>query len=166
MRSIVKGKVWKFGDDIDTDQIFPGKYLTLTDKSEMALHAMEGVPGKENFAKEAKPGDIIVAGKNFGCGSSREHAVVAIKKVGIAAVVAKSFARIFYRNCVNMALPILEWEAVDQLDEGNLIEIDLEKGEIRDLKNSKVHRCHPLSGLELTILEAGGLIEYLKKEKL
>jgi 3-isopropylmalate/(R)-2-methylmalate dehydratase small subunit len=160
----LKGKIWIFGDDIDTDQIYPGKYLPLTDVSEMALHAMEGVPGKEGFAAQATPGDIIVAGRNFGCGSSREHAPVALKELGIALVMAKSFARIFYRNSVNMALPILECDAVDQLSEGDTLEVDLHKGEVKDLSSSKIYACSPLSGLELEILEAGGLIDYLRKE--
>lgn len=166
MRSIIRGRVWKFGDDIDTDQIFPGKYLPLTSKSEMALHAMEGVPGKENFAKEVAPGDIIVAGKNFGCGSSREHAPVAIKEVGIAVVVAKSFARIFYRNSVNMALPILQCDAVDELSDEDVIEADVREGQIKNLKNSRIYQCTPFSGLELEIVKAGGLIEYLRRKGL
>ncbi len=164
MKSVIKGKVWKFGDDIDTDQIFPGQYLPLTDKSEMALHAMEGVPGRENFAAEVKPGDIIVAGKNFGCGSSREHAPVAIKEAGVVLVVAKSFARIFYRNSVNMALPILECAAVEELSDGDVIEVNPQKGEIKNLNNSNTYPCSQLSGLELELLETGGLIEYLRKK--
>ncbi|RLF60724.1 MAG: 3-isopropylmalate dehydratase small subunit, partial [Thermoplasmata archaeon] len=102
----IRGKAWRFGDNIDTDQIFPGAYLTLTDVEEMGKHAMEGVPGKEDFAKRVNKGDIIVAGKNFGCGSSREQAPIAIKGCGISLVIAKSFARIFYRNAVNIGLPI------------------------------------------------------------
>ena len=104
---IIKGKVWCFGDDVDTDQIYPGKYLPITDKQEMALHAMEGAPGGEEFIENVEPGDIIVAGRNFGCGSSREHAIVAIHGIGISLVIARSFARIFHRNAVNTGLPIL-----------------------------------------------------------
>ncbi|KPJ50795.1 3-isopropylmalate dehydratase [candidate division TA06 bacterium DG_26] len=163
MRVATRGRIWKFGDDIDTDQIFPGKYLTLTDKSEMARHAMEGVPGRTSFAESVTPGDVIVAGRNFGCGSSREHAAVAIKGTGIAAVIAKSFARIFYRNCVNMALPILECDAVDELAEGDTVEVDLRKGTVRNLTSSREYCCSGLSGLEFEILGTGGLIEYLKK---
>jgi 3-isopropylmalate/(R)-2-methylmalate dehydratase small subunit len=160
----MKGKIWIFGDDIDTDQIYPGKYLPLTDPSEMALHAMEGVPGREGFASEAAPGDIVVAGRNFGCGSSREHAPLALKEVGIALVIAKSFARIFYRNSVNMALPVLECDAVDQFSEGDTVEVSLHEGEVKNLNSSRTYACAPLSGLELEILQAGGLIDYLRKE--
>ena len=160
----MKGKIWIFGDDIDTDQIYPGKYLPLTNPSEMALHAMEGVPGREGFASEVAPGDIVVAGRNFGCGSSREHAPLALKEAGIALVIAKSFARIFYRNSVNMALPVLECDAVDQFSEGDTVEVNLHEGEVKNLKNSRTYTCSPLSGLELEILEAGGLIDYLRKE--
>jgi len=160
----MKGRVWAFGDDIDTDQIFPGKYLPLTDPSEMALHAMEGVPGKEGFAAAAKPGDIVVAGRNFGCGSSREHAPLALKELGIALVIARSFARIFYRNSVNVALPVLECDSAADFSAGDVVEVDLREGTVKNLRNLKIHRCSPLSGLELDILEAGGLIEYLRKE--
>jgi len=130
MRPVIRGKIWKFGDDVDTDQIYPGKYLPLTDRSEMGPHAMEGVPGREGFARAVATGDIIVAGKNFGCGSSREHAPVAIKESGISVVIAKSFARIFYRNSVNMALPVLECDAVDRFSEGDTVKVNLHTGEI------------------------------------
>jgi 3-isopropylmalate/(R)-2-methylmalate dehydratase small subunit len=163
MRAVIRGRIWKFGDDVDTDQIYPGKYLPLTDKSEMGRHAMEGVPGREDFAKAVNPGDIIVAGKNFGCGSSREHAPAALKESGISVVIARSFARIFYRNSVNMALPVLECEAIDGLSEGDTIEVNLQTGEITNLRSSEACRCSPFSGLELDILEAGGLIQYLSK---
>ena len=108
MKDKIEGKVWKFGDDIDTDIIIPGRYLVLTDENELAKHAMEGVDPE--FHRKAQDGDIILAGKNFGCGSSREHAPIALKAVGISAVVAESFARIFYRNAINVGLPLLESE--------------------------------------------------------
>jgi 3-isopropylmalate/(R)-2-methylmalate dehydratase small subunit len=160
----LRGKVWKFGDDIDTDQIYPGKYLPLTDKEEMAEHAMEGIPDYENFSKMIKKGDIIVGGKNFGCGSSREHAPISIEYAGIDLIIAKSFARIFYRNCVNIGFPILEAEEedIDNIDDSDELEIDLEKGEIRNLTKMKTFKGKALSGLEMEIMNAGGLLDYLK----
>ncbi len=159
------GKVWKFGDDIDTDQIYPGKYLPLTDKAEMAKHAMEGVEGSEKFLKGVKKGDIMVALKNFGSGSSREHAAVAIKGAGIDVVIAKSFARIFYRNCINTALPVLELPEADEIAEGDAIEVDVETGEIADKTTGKSYKAKPVSGLEMDIMKAGGLLPYLKAKE-
>ena len=161
----LKGRVWKFGDNIDTDQIFPGAYLTLTDVEEMGKHAMEGVPGKEDFAKRVNKGDIIVAGKNFGCGSSREQAPIAIKGCGISLVIAKSFARIFYRNAVNIGLPIMECKDVDMIDEGDTLEVDLESGEIRDIEKNITLKGSPVTSLEFEIMKAGGLISYLKSRE-
>ena len=161
----IRGKAWKFGDNIDTDQIFPGAYLTLTDIEEMGKHAMEGVPGKEDFAKRVNKGDIIVAGKNFGCGSSREQAPIAIKGCGISLVIAKSFARIFYRNAVNIGLPIMECKDVDMIDEGDTLEVDLESGEIRDIEKNITLRGSPVTSLEFEIMKAGGLISYLKNRE-
>lgn len=161
----IRGKAWKFGDNIDTDQIFPGAYLTLTDVEEMGKHAMEGVPGKEDFAKRVNKGDIIIAGKNFGCGSSREQAPIAIKGCGISLVIAKSFARIFYRNAVNIGLPIMECKDVDMIDEGDTLEVDLESGEIRDIEKNITLRGSPVTSLEFEIMKAGGLISYLKNRE-
>jgi len=163
---ILRGKAWKFGDNIDTDQIFPGAYLTLTDVEEMGRHAMEGVPGREDFAKKVNKGDIIVAGKNFGCGSSREQAPIAIKGSGISAVIAKSFARIFYRNAVNIGLPILECKDADRIEDGDILEIDLEKGIIKNLSTNKILEATPLTSLEFEIMKAGGLIRYLKRKSI
>jgi len=163
---ILRGKAWKFGDNIDTDQIFPGAYLTLTDVKEMGRHAMEGVPGREDFAKKVNKGDIIVAGKNFGCGSSREQAPIAIKGSGISAVIAKSFARIFYRNAVNIGLPILECKDADRIEDGDILEIDLEKGIIKNLSTNKILEATPLTSLEFEIMKAGGLIRYLKRKSI
>lgn len=159
----VRGRAWKFGDNIDTDQIFPGAYLTLTDIKEMAKHVMEGVPGKEDFAKKVKKGDIIVAGKNFGCGSSREQAPISIKESGVSVVIAKSFARIFYRNAVNIGLPIIECDEVEKIDEGDELEVDLSNGEIKNLSKGINLKGKPISDLELEIMKAGGLIQYMKK---
>ena len=161
----LKGRAWKFGDNIDTDQIFPGAYLTLTDVEEMGKHAMEGVPGREDFAKKVNKGDIIVAGKNFGCGSSREQAPIAIKGCGVSVVMAKSFARIFYRNAVNIGLPIMECADVDKIEDGDVLEVDLESGEIKVVNKDLILKGSPLTSLEFEIMKAGGLIPYLKSRE-
>lgn len=156
----VQGRVWRFGDDIDTDQIYPGKYLPLTDKKEMAQHAMEGAEGGSKFLKKMKTGDILVAGRNFGCGSSREHAAVAIKGIGVSVVIAKSFARIFRRNAVNTGLPILV--LADDIDENDLLEVNTANGEITNKTKGKTYKATPVSQLEFKIMKAGGLLNYLK----
>ncbi|MGB9721598.1 MAG: 3-isopropylmalate dehydratase small subunit [bacterium] len=165
INKILRGTVWKFGDDIDTDQIYPGKYLPLTDKTEMAKHAMEGTDGGEGFLKNVKSGDIIVAGKNFGCGSSREHAAIAIKGAGISLVIAESFARIFHRNCVNTALLTLELKGAKEINNGDLLEVNLETGEIKNITQNKTYYGEPISALEKEIINAGGLLKYLKSFK-
>jgi 3-isopropylmalate/(R)-2-methylmalate dehydratase small subunit len=159
-----KGKAWKFDDDIDTDQIYPGKYLPLTDKVEMGKVAMSGVEGFEDFSEQISKGDILLAGENFGCGSSREHAVVTLEYAGISVVVAKSFARIFYRNAVNLGYPILESDAVDRAGQNDELEVDADAGIIRNLTTGEDYPCTTLSGLEKEISAAGGLIPYLNKE--
>lgn len=159
----VKGRVWRFGDDIDTDQIYPGKYLPLTDKAEMALHAMEGTDRGEAFISKVSAGDIIVAGKNFGCGSSREHAPVAIKGSGVSVVIAQSFARIFHRNCVNTGLPILFLANAEELRDEDRIEVDISTGLIKNETRGIELMARTLSPLELDIMKAGGLLEYLKQ---
>ena len=161
----LKGRAWKFGDNIDTDQIFPGAYLTLTDVEEMGKHAMEGVLGREDFAKKVNKGDIIVAGKNFGCGSSREQAPIAIKGCGVSMVIAKSFARIFYRNAVNIGLPIMECADVDKIEDGDVLEVDLESGEIKVVGKDLILKGSPVTSLEFEIMKAGGLIPYLKSKE-
>ncbi|MDH4211396.1 MAG: 3-isopropylmalate dehydratase small subunit [candidate division WOR-3 bacterium] len=157
-----RGRVWKFGDDIDTDQIYPGKYLPLTDKAEMARHAMEGTDRGDEFKSGVSTGDIIVAGRNFGCGSSREHAPVAIKGIGIAVVIAESFARIFHRNCVNTGLPILILENTGKLADGDILEIDVSSGSIKNETRGEKLQARTLSALEIKIMQAGGLLEYLR----
>jgi 3-isopropylmalate/(R)-2-methylmalate dehydratase small subunit len=159
----LQGAVWLFGDDIDTDQIYPGKYLPLTDKEEMARHAMEGAEGGIIFIEKVQPGDVLVAGKNFGCGSSREHAVVTLKGIGVSVVIARSFARIFRRNAVNIGLPILQCDTVDTLQNGDRIEVDIDTGSIRNMKTNGVLRAITVSELEKSIMSAGGLLEYLKQ---
>jgi len=160
---MIKGRVWKFGDNIDTDQLYPGRYLPITDKQEMAKHALEGVPGAAQFIKKVQPGDILVVGKNFGCGSSREHAAIAIIGKGISLIVAESFARIFYRNCINTGLPVLEFKEAKEINQGDEIEVNVETGEIKNLTTGKVYKASPISDLELEIMKAGGLLNYLKK---
>lgn len=157
-----KGRVWRFGDDIDTDQIYPGKYLPLTDKEEMARHAMEGTDRGDEFIKGVSSGDVIVAGSNFGCGSSREHAPVAIRGIGIAVVIARSFARIFHRNCVNTGLPILILENIEKLADGDVVEINVGSGSIENRTSGEILQAEMLSELELEIMKSGGLLEYLR----
>ncbi len=157
----MKGKVWKFGDDVDTDIIIPGRYLVLRDEKELAACVMEGCD--PDFSKKVSEGDIIVAGKNFGCGSSREHAPIAIKGSGIAAVVAESFARIFYRNSINIGLPLIEAKNVSKhISEGDIIEIDVDNGILKDLDTSEEFEITPLPEFMLGIMNEGGLINYLK----
>jgi len=160
---IIKGKVWKFKDNIDTDVIIPARYLNTSDPKELALHCMEDC--NPEFVKKMNQGDIIVAGKNFGCGSSREHAPIAIKGAGVSCVIAKSFARIFFRNAINIGLPIFESEeAVDQCLPGDLLEVDTEKGIIKNLSKDKVCKTSPLPEFIQRIISVGGLREYVKKE--
>lgn len=161
MDKMLKGKVWKFGDDIDTDIIIPGRYLVLTEEKELAEHVMEGLDPE--FHKKVLEGDIMVAGKNFGCGSSREHAPIALKSAGISAVVAESFARIFYRNAINVGLPLLESKNISKnVDEGDEIQIDMEKGILKNLKTEEEFKIIGLPDFMLGILENGGLIPYLQ----
>ncbi len=159
-----KGKAWKFGADVDTDAIIPARYLNTSDPKELASHCMEDSTNPE-FMKKMKHGDIIVAGKNFGCGSSREHAPIAIKAAGVACVVAKSFARIFYRNSFNMGLPIFESaEAVDGIKEGDEIEVDAGAGIIRNLSENREFKVAPVPAFMQELIAAGGLMAYTKKK--
>lgn len=161
MDNIIKGKVWKFEDDVDTDAILPGRYLVLTGEKELAACVMEGCD--PNFSEKVKKGDIIVAGKNFGCGSSREHAPIAIKGAGISAVVAESFARIFYRNSVNIGLLLIEAKGISKnINEGDEIEINMDEGVLKDLNNFKEFEIKPLPDFMMNIMEEGGLISYMK----
>ncbi len=157
----IKGRVWKYGDDVNTDVIFPGKYTySISDPKEMAEHALEDLD--PTFVKDMQPGDIIVAGKNFGCGSSREQAVTCLVAKGVGAIIARSFARIYYRNCINNALPAITCpEAVEALESGDEIEVDLEAGEIRCAKGA--FTFPPLPEAVMGIFEAGGLIPYTRK---
>lgn len=159
---MTKGKVWKYGDDVNTDVIFPGKYTyALMEPAEMAKHALEDLdPG---FAKKVHPGDVIVAGKNFGCGSSREQAAACLKYAGVQAVVAKSFARIYFRNAINLGLPVLQSvEASDRLQSGDEVEIDFASGRI--IAGERTFKFPPLPDSVIGILEAGGLIESTRRK--
>jgi 3-isopropylmalate/(R)-2-methylmalate dehydratase small subunit len=159
----MRGTAHKFGADIDTDAIIPARYMVTVDPAELARHCMEDADPE--FPKKVKPGDVIVAGKNFGCGSSREHAPVAIKGAGVACVIAKSFARIFYRNAFNMGLPILESkEASEEIESGHQIDVDLEKGVIRNLTTGKTFQARPIPPFMQQILRDGGLMASLAKK--
>jgi 3-isopropylmalate/(R)-2-methylmalate dehydratase small subunit len=158
----IKGKVWKFGEDINTDVIIPARYLNTSDPAELAKHCMEDAD--PDFSKKIKPGDIIVAGKNFGCGSSREHAPIALKAAGIGCVIASSFARIFYRNAFNMGLPIFECgETAGALGEGDEVEVDADTGEIRDLVTGDVFKAQSIPPFMQELISDGGLIPHVLK---
>ncbi len=160
---LLKGKVWRFGDDIDTDAIIPARYLNTSDPKELARHVMEDAD--KEFPNKVKAGDIFVAGKNFGCGSSREHAPIAIKAAGIQAVIAKSFARIFYRNSFNIGLPIFESEeASKKIKEGDTVEIDAGSGIIKNLTKNEQYTAKPIPPFMQELIAAGGLIEWTKKK--
>ena len=158
----ISGKVVKFGDNVDTDVILPGKYLVLIDPMELAQHAMEGVD--KTFTEKVTDGVILVAGKNFGCGSSREQAPLALKYSGVKCVLAESFARIFFRNAINIGLPAVECNGVSNaVDEGDELDVDLEAGEARNLSKDKTLRVNKLPPFILEILLDGGLIENLRR---
>ena len=160
-------KVWRYGDHIDTDVIIPARYLNIADFKELAEHAMEDSKENlvENFAAGVKVGDYIVAGKNFGCGSSREHAPVVLKVKGIKCIVADSFARIFYRNAINIGLPVLEiGKDVEKIQPGDTIDVDMAKGEITIVNKNIVIKTKPLPELIQKIANCGGLINYVKGE--
>ncbi|MFH0809401.1 MAG: 3-isopropylmalate dehydratase small subunit [Pseudomonadota bacterium] len=156
------GRVWKFGNDVNTDEIIPARYLNSSDPKELAAHVMEDADPE--FPSKVRPGDIIVGGKNFGCGSSREHAPLAIKAAGLPVVLAGSFARIFYRNAFNMGLPILEApEAVREIIQGDEIEVDLDSGRIEILRGGQVFQARPVPPFMQELVHDGGLIEHIKK---
>ena len=160
---ILKGRVWRFGDDVDTDAIIPARYLNTSDPLELAKHVMEDAD--KDFPKKMQKGDIIVAGKNFGCGSSREHAPIAIKAAGLQGVIAKSFARIFYRNSFNIGLPIFESvEASEKIKAGDVVEIDADKGIIRNQTKGEQYAAKPIPPFMQELISAGGLIEWTKRK--
>ncbi|AIY82555.1 3-isopropylmalate dehydratase, small subunit [Clostridium baratii str. Sullivan] len=155
-----KGKVFKYGDNVDTDVIIPARYLNTSDHKELALHCMEDID--KDFIKNVKGGDIIVANKNFGCGSSREHAPIAIKAAGVSCVIAKTFARIFYRNAINIGLPILECdEAVDNIESGNELEIDFSSGTIKNITKNEEYKGQAFPEFMQKIINNNGLVGYI-----
>ena len=156
---LYKGKAITYGDNIDTDVIIPARYLNIDDPEELAKHCMEDLD--ENFINKKTKGDIIVGGKNFGCGSSREHAPIVIKVSGISCVIASSFARIFYRNAINIGLPILECpEAIDDVDEGDILEVDIEQGAIQNITKNKRYKAQGFPPFIIEIIKKGGLMNY------
>ena len=158
-----RGIAWKFGDNINTDLIIAGKYkLRLTDLDELSKHALEAV--KPDFATGVQKGDFVVAGRNFGCGSSREQAPLVLKHLGISAVIASSFARIFFRNAINIGLPAVECEEADEIEPGDRLEIDLTKGYIRNLSKGKAYAFKTMPPQLMKILSEGGLVNYVKKQ--
>lgn len=159
----VKGKAIKYGNNVDTDVIIPARYLNSSDPDELAMHCMEDIDA--DFSSKVDKGDIIVAAKNFGCGSSREHAPIAIKAAGISCVVAKTFARIFYRNAINIGLPILECEELyENTDEGDRLEIDFDNGEIRNITKNMIFKTQPFPAFMQEIIENDGLVGYIKNK--
>ena len=159
----LRGKVWKFGKNIDTDAIIPARYLNTSDPKELAKHCMEDADPE--FPKKVSPGDIIVADSNFGCGSSREHAPIALKAAGVSCVIAPSFARIFYRNAFNMGLPIFECEdAVELINEGDEVEVDGDTGEIVNITTGKKMKAQPIPPFMQELIKDGGLIPHIMKK--
>ena len=163
--TVISGRVWKYGDNVNTDEIIPATYLNTTDEKELAAHCMEAID--PTFAQNVSVGDILVGGTNFGCGSSREHAPIAIKAASIACVVAASFARIFYRNSINMGLPILECkEAVDEAEQNDEMTIDIASGTIQNLTRNKSYEAAAFPEFMQAIIAAGGLIPWVKEHRL
>jgi 3-isopropylmalate/(R)-2-methylmalate dehydratase small subunit len=161
LKTKITGRVWKYGDDVNTDVIFPGKYTySISDRKEMAQHALEDLD--PDFVKSVRPGDVIVAGKNWGCGSSREQAVIALKEIGVGAIVARSFARIYFRNCINEGLPIVTCDAVDTVQTGQEVSIDFEAGKVTTPGSE--YSFPPLAPSVMEILEAGGLVPHVRQK--
>ena len=161
----IEGRVWKFGSDIDTDAIIPARYLNQSDPKELAKHVME--EERPEFLRAVKKGDILLADKNFGCGSSREHAPLALKAAGVSCIIAKTFARIFYRNSLNLGLPLLESpEASEGIKDGDRVQVNLSSGEILDLTQNRKFRASPIPAFMQDLLKDGGLIRHLRKRGL
>lgn len=159
---MIQGKVIKYGDNIDTDVIIPARYLNTTDPAELAGHCMEDLD--KTFTGRVKPGDIMAAGRNFGCGSSREHAPIALKAAGISCIIAETFARIFYRNAINIGLPILECpEAAREIEEGDQVQVDVKTGKIVNLTKGSVYQAEPFPDFMQEIIRADGLIHYVRE---
>ncbi len=158
----ITANVWKFGDNIDTDLIIAARYLNTSNPDELAKHIFEDADVE--FVKKFNIGDIIVAGENFGCGSSREHAPIALKAAGVSAIIASSFARIFYRNAFNVGLPIFELQEVEEISEGDLVNIDIQNGEIINLTNNKQFSFTPIPSFMQELINCGGLMNYAKSK--
>lgn len=158
---VMKGRAWKFGDDVDTDAVIPGRYLIYNTPEELAKYTFEGV--RPEFAKNVHENDIVVAGSNFGCGSSREHAPLALKGAKVACVIAKSFARIFFRNAINIGVPVLECPDTDRISDGDELEVDLATGVIENKTKSETYQATPLPDFVREIVDEGGLIKYARK---
>ena len=170
---IIKGRVWKFGEDVNTDEIIPAPYLNTTDPKALAAHCMEGID--EDFSKKVKKGDVIIGGWNFGCGSSREHAPLAIKAAGVACVIAPRFAGIFFRNAINIGLPIVELESknrqesrrkISRIKTGSSVKVDFKKGTVLDLASKKRYPITPFPEFLLDIIKSGGLMKWQKTKKI
>ena len=157
----MEGKVFKYGDNVDTDVIIPARYLNIADVKELSTHCMEDID--EDFVKNVKANDVIVAGYNFGCGSSREHAPLTIKQNNVSCVIAKSFARIFYRNAINIGLPIIELDKTDEIDNGDTLDIDFENGIIKNKTKNKEYKINVFPEFIKKIIDAGGLMSYAKE---
>ena len=163
MNHLLRGNAWKYGDNVDTDVIIPARYLNTSNPQELALYCMEDID--PTFAKELHPNDVVVAGENFGCGSSREHAPIAIKASGVSIVIAKSFARIFFRNAINIGLPILEHPTFsDECSKGDEIEVDLNAGILRNITTGKEYECNAFPKEIQNLITQGGLINYTKNK--
>ncbi len=158
----IKGKAWKFGDNVNTDDIIPARYLNMIDEKELAKHCMESID--PNFSQNVKKGDIIIAGENFGCGSSREHAPIAIKACGISMVITKSFARIFLRNSINIGLPLIEIPQTDKIKNGDEIEIDFKSGVIKNVSNNQSFHFSKYPEFLQNIINSGGLMKWTIKK--
>ena len=159
---MIKGRAFKYGDNVDTDVIIPARYLNITDKAELASHCMEDIDC--DFVKAVKPGDIIAAGKNFGCGSSREHAPLVIKLSGIKCIIAESFARIFFRNAINIGLPILECAAAAKdIEKGDLVEADIKTGRITNITKGRTYQAESFPEFMQDIMEADGFLNYVRE---
>ena len=165
MSTVLRGRAWKFGDNVDTDQVIPAKYAIYSlDEKKLGEHAMEGVPNNEGWAQRIAPGDIIVGGSNFGCGSSREIAPVAIRGAGVSVVVADSFARIFFRNSINLGFPILQSpQAAEAVKEGDELEIDLDEGVIRNFTQGDEYRCDAFPPFMNELIKMGGLVPWVRE---
>lgn len=163
MDTVVKGQVFVFGKNVDTDQIYPGRFVELTDVADVAEHAMEGAD--PNFVKEFKPGNIIVASTNFGCGSSREHAVITLKGIAVGAILADSFGRIFYRNAINLGIPVIVCPGITEIvKKGDIVSIDIVSGEVNNNTTGDVLKAEPLSDYVMNILMSGGIKPMIKKQ--